>query len=104
MWICILSSNDWHALIIVNSGISKIRQYVPSETAIALIDTLDDYAEDITTPEMTSDLEDEMNLVKNGKKTRFPISVILDIGNPQEVKIGNDTSVIISCISIEESR
>lgn len=51
------------------------KNYSPTEIAFAVIDTLEKYADDITTPTMTSKLEKEMAGVEKGKKKKDEVVV-----------------------------
>ncbi|MBI1974235.1 topoisomerase DNA-binding C4 zinc finger domain-containing protein [Candidatus Micrarchaeota archaeon] len=46
------------------------KSFTPSEVSFAVIDSLEKTAADITTPTMTSNLEDEMDLIEQGKKRK----------------------------------
>lgn len=55
------------------SFIRGTKSYEPTQVAFALIDALSKYAEDITQPKMTSELEKEMEKVQEGKKQRSEV-------------------------------
>ena len=46
------------------------KNFTPSQIAFAVIDALEKYGEDIAKPKMTSDLEEEMDEVEQGKKKK----------------------------------
>ncbi len=50
--------------------VSGKKTLTPSETAFAVVDVLEKHASEITKPEMTSKLEEEMDLVEKGKKKK----------------------------------
>ncbi|MET1125117.1 MAG: DNA topoisomerase I [Archaeoglobaceae archaeon] len=53
---------------LVNRGYVSGNPFRPSEVAFAVINTLKNFAEKITLPEMTAELEREMDLIAEGKK------------------------------------
>lgn len=56
---------------LINRGYVKGRSsFIPSEFAYAVIESLEKYSKGITKPEMTAQLEEEMNLVEKGEKKK----------------------------------
>ncbi|MFH0986458.1 MAG: DNA topoisomerase I [Candidatus Micrarchaeota archaeon] len=59
---------------LVNRGyITGNQNFTPSEVAFVVIDTLEKYAEEITSPEMTAQLEKEMDEVEKAEKKKTDV-------------------------------
>ncbi|MDD5658742.1 MAG: DNA topoisomerase I [Actinomycetota bacterium] len=87
-----------HTIIqnLITRGYIKGNPLEPSKKAIAVIKTLKDYAEKITSPDMTAELEVDMDGIANGDLdkskvvdiSRKALKEILDILNSKKTEIG----------------